>query len=98
MKIRLQVQANSEGATGVSDALGKLLSIIQVVDSSALLAIYSGEMEIPEQNALDTAESIPTTLTALKKYAYRVKSQKQGGTTWTNIKLIHRIDIQEILH
>ena len=38
LKVRLQVQANNEGATGVSDVLGKLLSIIQVVDSSALLA------------------------------------------------------------
>ena len=68
-----------------------------MVDSSALIAIYSGEMDLPEQNALNTEESIPTNLIALKKYAYRVKSQKQGGTALTNIKLLHHIDIQEIL-
>ena len=38
LKVRLEVKANNEGATGVSEALGKLLTIIQDVDEEALLA------------------------------------------------------------
>ena len=97
LKVRLQVKANNKGATGVSNALGKLLSIVRDVDDTALLAIYAGDMDNPENGALDAAAGLPTSITALKKYAYRVKPQKQGGTTWTNIKLLHSVDIHEIL-
>ena len=97
LKVRLEVKANNEGATGVSEALGKLLTIIQDVDEEALLANYTGDMDHPEEGAIDSASSIPKSLTALKRFAYRVKSQKKGGTTWTNIKLLHNINIQEIL-
>ena len=97
LKVRLQVKAHNEGATGVSNALGKLLSIAREVDESVLLAIYAGDMDNPEKGALDAVAGLPTSITALKKYAYRVKPQKQGGTTWTNIKILHNVDIHEIL-
>ena len=70
LKVRLQVKANNEGATGVSNALGKLLSIVREVDETALLAIYAGDMDTPENGALDATAGLPTSIMALKKYAY----------------------------
>ena len=97
LKVRLEVQAHPDGATGASQALGKLLNILQAADKTVQLAIYKGGMLSPEKDAIDKATAIPKQITSFQKYAYRAKPMKSGGTTWTNIKILHDGDIQEIL-
>ena len=97
LKVRLEVSPHPEGATGVSEALGKLLTIFQAADNTVQLAIYKSDSPNPENDAINKAASIPTQITAFQKYAFRAKPNKKGGTTWTNIKILHDADIQDIL-
>lgn len=97
LKVRLEIQAHLEGATGASQSLGKLLNILQAAEKSTQLEIYKERMLSPGKDALDKATLIPKQITSFQKYAYRAKPMKQGGTTWTNLKILHDVDIQEIL-
>ena len=81
LKVRLEVSPHPEGATGVSEALGKLLTMFQAADNTVQLAIYKNDSPNPEKDAIDKASSIPTQITAFQKYAFRAKPNKKGGTT-----------------
>ena len=61
------------------------------------LAVYKGDLLNPEQDVINKSSLIPKQITAFQKYAFRAKPNKTGGTTWTNIKILHDADIQEIL-
>ena len=97
LKIRLEVSPHPEGATGVSEALGRLLKILQAADNTVQLEIYKGDFKNPEIEAINKVSLIPNQITAFQKYAFRAKPTKKGGTTWTNIKILHDADIQDIL-
>ena len=49
LKLRLEVQANPEGVTGVCNALGKLLDILQAADETVQLALYKGGTQNSEK-------------------------------------------------
>ena len=97
LKVWLEVQAHPEGATGASQALGKLLGILQEADKITQLAIYKEGLLSSEKYVIEKSAAIPKQITSFQKYVYRAKPTKQGGTTWTNIKILHDGDIQEIL-
>ena len=79
LKVRLEVQAHPEGATGASQALGKLLNILQAADKTLQLAIYKGGMLSPEKDALDKARGITGLFEAkLQLEPEQLRSSMQG--------------------
>ena len=64
LKVRLEVSPHLEGGTGVSEALGKLLKIIQAADSTVQLAVYKGEFSNPEREAINKVSAIPEQIIA----------------------------------
>ena len=63
-----------------------------------MLAKYDVKIEQTEEEALEKTSDFLTTIGALKKYVFRLKSaDPAGGMVWTNIKLRHDVPILDLL-
>ena len=50
LKIRLEMSSHPDGATGIIEALGKLLEILQAADNTVQLAVHKGDISTPEKD------------------------------------------------
>ena len=82
----------------------KLLSEIRQADPEAVLVQYEAtpryvgtEIEIDANFCIDHPRKMPRSITQLQKYFPKGKPKKEGGTVYTNILILHKEDIEDMI-
>jgi hypothetical protein len=82
----------------------KLLSEIRQADPEAVLVQYEAtpryvgtEIEIDANFCIDHPRKMPRSITQLQKYFPKGKPKKGGGTVYTNILILHKEDIEDMI-
>ena len=82
---------------GLNEALKTLLEIMQMADPTIMWEIYSHETFLSSGKMIRDKEGIPKSLIEVKRYAYRAKATNEGGTSWTNLRIVHNLAFNEII-
>ena len=84
----------------------KLFKIIQEADGDAVLSVYKttttyDEVNIPipilNKYILDEPADIPDSITAMSKYFFGARPNSKGGQIWSQIRLLHNVDIDNLI-
>ena len=97
VKVRLEIEGKKEKGVGLNEALMTLLEIMQMGDSSIMWEVYSHNSQLPSGKKIRKKEGIPKSPIEVKKYAYKAKATNEGGTTWTNLRIIHDLAFKDIM-
>ena len=97
VKVRLEIEGNKDKGVGLNEALMNLMEIMQMGDPSIMWEVYTHNSPLSSGKMIRDKESIPKSPMDVKKYAYRAKATNEGGTTWTNLRIIHDLNFKDIM-
>ena len=97
VKVRLEIEGKKEKGVGLNEALKTLFEIMQMADPTIMWEVYSHNTPLSSGKMIRNKEGIPKSPIEVKRYAYRAKATNDGGTSWTNLRIIHDLAFKEIM-
>ena len=106
LSFQVTVSESKKGTATMKQKFQELFSIIKEADSDAALTLYKTTSVyddnghptlIDSKHVIDDPDDIPDSVTAISKYFFGARPNSKGGAIWTQIRLIHGIDIENIL-
>jgi hypothetical protein len=76
------------------EALRDITQIFHDISDSFMLSVYG---TTNNQKAIDSWDNFPTTYSEIKKYFYKVRSNRKGGDIWTRVRISFKEDREEFL-
>jgi len=90
----------------MKDQFQKLFKIIQDADANAALSFYKTTITYDDNNVptpilnkhvIDNTSDIPDSITTMGKYFFGARPNSKGGQIWTQVRLLHNADIDNII-
>ena len=76
------------------EALRDITQIFYDISDSFMLSVYG---TTNNQKAIDSWDNFPTTYSEIKKYFYKVRSNRKGGDIWKRVRISFKEDREEFL-
>ena len=106
LSFQATVTASTKGSATMRDQFQTLFKIIQDADAGAALSVYKTTITyddertptpILEKYVLDDPNDIPESITAMSKFFFGARPNSKGGQIWSQIRLLHNADIDNII-
>ena len=106
LSLQVTVATSKKGTETMREEFKRLFKIVQDSDPDAAISLYKETIEYDDKGSpspiaakyvIEVPEDIPESITAIGKYFIGARPNSRGGTIWSQIRLIHNIDIDTIL-
>ena len=103
--LRTTVPQSKKGTETMKGKFSELMKILQDADESCGFSIYQSDPIVNDNdkystnanNLITQAKNMPDSITALSKYFYGARPYSKGGTIWSQIRLMHNSEIENII-
>ena len=103
--LRTEVPQSKKGTETMRGKFLELLKTLQEADETCGLSVYQCDPTINENNKyltstskiITAAKNMPDSITAMSKYFYGARPYSKGGTIWSQIRLVHNSEIENII-
>ena len=103
--VRATVPASKKGTETMQKKFTDLLTTLQEADETCGLSIYQSDPVMNDEGKyaskttklITQPNSMPDSITALSKYFFGARPYSNGGTIWSQIRLVHNATIENIL-
>ena len=86
------------------DKLGKIIQSLLSTDDTAVIVKYAEyvvkiqeNFVVLEEDSLTNATQLPHSLTKTQQYFYKGKPKPNGSKIYTNMRILHTVDVQDII-
>lgn len=106
LSFQFGVAKATKGSEEMRSKIIDLFKILRQADDTAAFSVYKTDAVIDvETNLYNTANSavitdpadIPTSITMMCKYFHGARPNNKGGTIWTQVRLLHSVEIENII-
>ena len=106
LSLQIGVAKATKGSEEMRSKIMDLFKILRQADDTIAFSVYKTDAVIDvDTNLYPTAnsmvisdpEDIPTSITMMCKYFHGARPNNKGGTIWTQVRMLHSVDIENII-
>ena len=106
LSLQVTVPPSKKGTETMREAFRQLFKILQEADKDAAMSFYKESITYDDKGfptpanskyVIESPDDIPLSVTAIGKYFFGARPNSKGGAIWTQIRLIHNVDIDTII-
>ena len=105
LQLRAEVSASKKGTATMKSKFQEIYKILLDADKTTCLSIYQTDPILDDNNKytiepskiITSPNSIPDSITAMSKYFFGCRPNSEGGTIWSQIRLLHSDPIENII-
>ena len=106
LSFQIGVAKATKGSEEMRNKIMELFKILRQADKTLAFSVYkmdavidieSNQYTTNSSSIISTPEDIPTSITMMGKYFNGARPNNKGGTIWTQIRLLHNVEIENII-
>ena len=106
LSLQIGVDKSSKGSEEMRNKIIALFKILRLADETIAFSTYKTDaiadsttklFSTPSSAAIEDPKDVPTSITAMGKYFHGARPNNKGGTIWTQVRLLHSEEIDNII-